>query len=188
MMSRGRSRARRTAIGLACAWALAACQHNPTIVYPESVEAGTTEAGFDCPRLDDAILKADAVRWVMREDGARLLSPLERDARVAGDVALMAASVFACFICPPIPLFGDDGDAVLDRADRRLLSLLRIKAQNGCPGQPTSFGSMNDLELYRAVATLVAEEAGKDAATDVAAIRAERMRLLDLLRPPAAGP
>jgi hypothetical protein len=167
---------------------LAACQHHPTITYPKAIEAGSTEATFDCPRLDDAILKADAVRWVMREDGARLLSPDEQDARVAGDVALIAASVFACFLCPPAPILGDEGHSLLDRADRRVLSLLRLKSDKGCPAQPTSLTGMNDLQVYASASALVAEEARKHPATDVAATRAERMRLLDGLRPPSSGP
>jgi len=175
-------------VGFVCAGTLAACHHHPTIAYPKAVEAGPTEAAFDCPRLDDAILKADAVRWVIRQDGARLLSPDEQDARVAGDVALIAASVLACFLCPPVAVFGDEGHAVLDRADRRVLSLLKIKADKGCPAQPTSLTGMNDLQLYAAASALVAEEARKDPATDVAATRVERMRLLDGLRAPSSGP
>ena len=175
-------------LGPACAVVLAACQHHPTITYPKAVEAGPTEAAFDCARLDDAILKADAVRWVMREDGARLLSPDEHDARVAGDVALIAAQVFSCFLCPPVSILGDEGNAVLDRADRRVLSLLKMKSDKGCPAQPTSLSGMNDLQLYAAASALVAEEARKDPGTDVAANRAERMRLLDGLRAPASGP
>jgi len=87
-----------------------------------------------------------------------------------------------------VAVFGDEGHAVLDRADRRVLSLLKIKADKGCPAQPTSLTGMNDLQLYAAASALVAEEARKDPATDVAATRVERMRLLDGLRAPSSGP
>jgi hypothetical protein len=181
-----KARARRcvaiATVGVICAWMCNACQHRPTIAYPKSVEAGPTEAAFDCPRLDDAILKADAVRWVMRQDGARLLSPDEKDARVAGDVALIAASLFTCFFCPAMPVLGDDGHALVDGADRRLLSLLKLKADKGCPAVPTAIPSMDDLQLYAAVSTLVAE-ARKDPGSNLRQIRAERLRLLDGLRP-----
>ena len=170
-------------VGFICAWSCNACQHRPTIAYPKSVEAGPTEAAFDCPRLDDAILKADAVRWVMRQDGARLLSPDEKDARVAGDVALIAASLLTCFLCPSMPVLGDDGHALVDGADRRLLSLLKLKADKACPAVPTAIPSMDDLQLYAAVSTLVAEEARKDPGSNLRQIRAERLRLLDGLRP-----
>lgn len=62
---------------------LLACQHRPTIKYPKLPVAGTVEAGFDCEKLDDAVLRTEAVRWLMRHDGARLISPEERAARTA---------------------------------------------------------------------------------------------------------
>jgi len=145
---------------------LAACQHRPTIAYPKLPEAGRVEAEFDCARLDDAILKTEAVRWVMREDGARLLSPDERFARTTTDVATSVAASFACLFCVSPMWLGEEGHAALDGADRRLLSLLKLKQDQQCAGRPTALAGMADLQMHDAVA-----------------LRAERMRLLDKLRP-----
>ena len=77
---------------------LAAYTHHATIAYPKVPEAGAIETAFDCPRLDDAILKTEAVRWVMRQDGARLLTPNERAARVSTDVATTVTTRWTVWI------------------------------------------------------------------------------------------
>ncbi len=161
---------------------LGACQYRPTIVYPPMPEAGATEAGFDCAALDDAILKADAVRWVMRQDGARLLSPGQRAARATTDVLSTVAASMACFFCfSPIAL-GDEGTRTLDRADRRVVSLLRLKKSRGCDPRPTALSGVSDLDLHGKVATLIADESQSGPGQSVGDLRAERMRLLDSLR------
>ena len=168
---------------LLLAGSLAACQHHPTIAYPKLPEAGSFEAEFDCAKLDDAILKTEAVRWVLREDGARLLSPEERVARGTTDVATTIAATFLCFFCISPVTLGDDGHTILDGADRRLLSLLKLKQDRHCDELPTALPEMTDLQMYDAVARLVVQEKEKDAHPDVGALRAERTRLLDKLRP-----
>jgi hypothetical protein len=162
---------------------LAGCTHHPTITYPKLTEAGPIEKGFDCAALDDAILKTEAVRWVMREDGARLLSPEERAGRVTTDVATSVASCYVGLLCIPPVYLGEEGHFALDAADHRLLSLLKLKTGKGCAAQPTGAGVMTDLELHDTVASLVAQEAQKSPARPVGELRAERMKLLDQLRP-----
>lgn len=170
-------------VTLLVAVSLAGCTHRPTIAYPRLIEAGPVEAGFDCAALDDAILKTEAVRWVMREDGARLLSPEERVGRTATDVATSVAAA-ACFLCfPPVVYLGEEGHKALDRADRRLLSLLKLKKSRTCTAGTTAIANMSDLDLYDAVAALVTEESEEKPSTPVGELRAERMRLLDGLRP-----
>ncbi len=166
---------------LLAVFSLVGCTHHPTIAYPELVEAGPIEAGFDCTALDDAILKTEAVRWVMRQDGARLISPEERVARTTTDVATTVASV-ACFFCFPVYL-GEEGHKAVDSADRRLLSLLKLKKSKACTARTTAIANVLDLEMYDAVAKLVAEESAKMPSSPVGELRAERMRLLDGLRP-----
>ena len=161
---------------------LAACQHHPTIRYPKLLVAGPVEAGFDCEKLDDAVLKTEAVRWVIRQDGARLISPEERAARTATDVAT-TITTFACSYCFWPVALGDEGHAVLDMADRRLMSLLKLKDGKRCMALPTAMAGMTDIQLYDTVAELLAREERKDPGTDVGELRAERTRLLDELRP-----
>ncbi|MEX0735075.1 MAG: hypothetical protein WDZ66_08585 [Steroidobacteraceae bacterium] len=162
---------------------LTACQHQPTISYPKLPEAGPVEAAFDCARLDDAILKSEAVRWVMREDGARLLSPGERAARTTTDIATTVAATAACLLCPTPVVLGEEGHKVLNGADRRLVSLLKLKQDKRCAELPTALAGMTDLQMYDALARLLAQETQKEPGTDVGELRAERMRLLDKLRP-----
>ncbi len=170
-------------LALLIAGLLAACQHHPTILYPKLPLAGSVEAEFDCGKLDDAILKTEAVRWVMREDGARLLSPEERAGRVTTDVATTIAATFACLFCfSPVSL-GDEGHTVLNIADRRLVSLLKLKYDKECASNPTAMAGMTDMRMYEAVTALLAREEKKDPGTDVGDLRAERTQLLDKLRP-----
>jgi hypothetical protein len=162
---------------------LVACQHHPTIEYPKLTEAGAVEAEFDCAKLDDAILKSEAVRWVMREDGARLLSPGERAARTTTDIATTVAAFTACTFCFFPASLGEEGHTVLDLADRRLISLLKLKQGKDCPASPTALAGMTDLQMHDKVSQLIANEKQKSPPPDVGALRAERTRLLDKLRP-----
>lgn len=162
---------------------LAACQHHATIAYPKVPEAGAVEAAFDCARLDDAILKTEAVRWVMRQDGARLLTPGERAARYSAGVASTVAVSALCLFCVTPGTLGDEGHRWLDGVDRRLLSLLKLKQGKNCPAAPSRIAGLTDLAMYDSLAALVARESDEDPRPDVAALLAERTRLLDHLRP-----
>jgi hypothetical protein len=146
--------------------ALAGChlQHRQTILYPKLVPAGAIEAGFDCAQLDDSILKTDAVRWVMREDGARLVSPGMQLAVIA--------------LASP-----DDGHSAVHRADLRLVSLLSLKKGRNCLAQPTGHEAMTDLELYERVTALLDQEKAQDSSAHKTDLRVQRMQLLDKLRP-----
>lgn len=175
--------ASRTAVLLALAVTLAACEYHRTITYPKVPVAGATEAGFDCAQLDDAILKTDAVRWVMREDKARLLSPTERAMRTTSDATIGVAMAIACLFCISPAILSDEGHHVLDGVDKRLLSLLALKDDKDCEPSPTAIAGMSDLQMHQAVASLVAREDEKLPDDDMKALLAERMRLLDHLRP-----
>jgi hypothetical protein len=149
--------------------ALTGCQHQQTISYPKLAPAGAIEGGFDCAQLDDAILRTDAVRWVMREDGARLISPGQQ---------LTAALLFPLAFEVP-----DEGHIAVHRADLRLVSLLSLKKVKHCSPRSTGHQSMTDLELYELVAELLSQENSKDTTLRVSELRTRRMQLLDKLRP-----
>ena len=178
-----------TAGALLIAITLQGCQHRPTIQYPKLVDAGSIEGRFDCAALDDAVLKTEAVRWVMRQDGARLRSPDARAARTATDIAAGVAASLACPLCFSPANLGDEGHAALDRADRRLLSLLKLKNAGGCDSRNTAIAGMSDLEMYEVVVTaLVSDEQRKPVNRPIGELRAERMRLFDGLRPRGSQP
>ena len=93
----------------------------------------------------------------------------------------VAASV-ACFLCVSPITVGDEGSPTLDRADRRVVSLLQLKKSRGCGPRPTAVPGVSDLDLHDKVAALIAGEAQPDSGLSVGDLRAERMRLLDSLR------
>lgn len=177
---------RQFVLALICAGllaALAACEHHRTITYPKAPLPGPIEAAFDCARLDDAILKTDAVRWVMREDGARLLSRNERAMRTTGDVSLDVAAAVLCLFCISPTTLGDEGHHALDGADRRLAALLALKRDKQCPASPTRLPGVTDEKLRADLTALLAREDLKPADEEAKALLAERTRLLDHLRP-----
>lgn len=117
---------RRTAVAavfgvLACT-GLAACSYQPTIRHP-TLSGAEQEMIRDCASLDTAILKADTVRWVIRDDGGELVTAAAREARNAANVALMVATVIATW------------------------DLLRIKKQQACADRPTSRPGISDLQM-----------------------------------------
>jgi hypothetical protein len=119
----------------------------------------------------------------MRQDGARLISPEERVARTTTDVAASVGSCFTGLMCISPVYLGEEGHAALDSADRRLLSLLKLKKDKACGAEPTANAAMSDLAMHDATAALVAQESQKAPSKPVGELRAERMRLLDQLRP-----
>lgn len=177
---------RRTAVAavfgaLACT-GLAACSYQPTIRHP-TLSGAEQEMIRDCASLDTAILKADTVRWVIRDDGGELLTAAAREARIAANVALMVATTIATWDLLLVPSLGgiDDrsGHAVLDAADLRIVDLLRIKKQQACADRPTSRPGISDLQMLELLEPLVDTARVPDrAALD------ERTALLDELREP----
>lgn len=152
------------------------CAYQPTIAHPMAHAVRPEEAALDCGQLDLAILKADTVRWVIRDDGGTLETGGERTARYAANVIVI-----------PLMLAGgggyirDHGSAVLDAADHRLLGLLRLKREHGCPPGATARPGMTDLQILEALEPLMPEEGDLDRqALD------RRTALLDELRVPLA--
>jgi hypothetical protein len=160
------------ALAVVGALALTACTHQPTISHPVVPEVGDREAALDCAALDVAIARADTVRWVIRKDGARLLTPSEIGVVTLGSVALTAATWF------PVAL-PYNGHFELTRTDRRLRDLLERKREKDCPALQTGLPELTDLELLDDLAKLMDDDASRSTRERLE----ERTRLLDGLRP-----
>lgn len=171
--TRRRTRPGRALTATACVALLAACSYQPTIRHPSLAPAGPREAGLDCAQLGRAILKADTVRWVIRDDGARLLTDGEHAAVIAGNVAVLLLTTLA--MAPAAP--GDFGETKLAAADERVISLLKLKRDHGCPAAPTSDPARSDLELLARLEAIDADL--KAQAIEQRAALDERTRLLD---------
>lgn len=156
-----------------------AYRYLPTIDHPMSHAVRPKEAALDCEQLDLAILKVDTVRWVIRDDGGKLETGEERGSRYAANVFVIPLSLA---IRHP-GYIGEQGSAVLDAADRRILGLLRLKRDRGCPPRETSEHGMTDLQMLEALEPLIPEKGELDRqAFD------RRTSLLDRLRPPVSAP
>ena len=106
-----------------------AYRYQPTIDHPVSHTVRPKEAALDCEQLDLASLKVDTVRWVIRDDGGKLETGEERGSRYAANVLTIPLSLALGFYVGYIP---EQGSAVLDAADHRILGLLRLKRDHGC--------------------------------------------------------
>lgn len=162
-----------------------ACAYQPTIQHPALPALAPIESTMDCPQIDLAIDRADTVRWLIRDDGAELETDGEQVARYAGNVVLLSLIFFG-----GLPTgIGDGGHKVLNAADVRIQSLLKLKRERNCPPRATALQGIDDrallLELDAAQAQLDAGSGEQSRLFD------ERTRLLDGLRvlpSPAASP
>jgi hypothetical protein len=175
----------RIAVALAIGVGVGACQHQPTISYPELRVAGDRERSLDCDAIEDQILKADAIRWVMREDGARLLSRWDLGGRAAVNAAAVIAGAFGVPLPPPY--LSDEGSVALDQADQRVVSLLSLKSRKGCAPSPTAIEGKTDADLLVGLEEALAKERAATNPTEAMSSLAERTRLLDSLRPPSTA-
>jgi hypothetical protein len=165
--------------------ALTACSYQPTIRHPVLDDDVKAEA-YDCRQLDVAILKADTVRWVIRDDGGKLLTSQERAVRVAGNTALLVATTIATWDLLLVPAAGGfsdgSGHAALDAADRHILELLHLKQERACSATATGDPGLTDLEMMAMLDPLMEPAARPERAT-----LDRRTALLDTLRPPAGN-
>jgi hypothetical protein len=153
-----------------------AYRYQPTIDHPMSHTVRPKEVALDCEQLDLAILKVDTVRWVIRDDGGKLETGGERGSRYATNVLLIPVSLGLGFY---VGYFNDQGSAVLDAADHRILGLLKLKRDHGCAPRETSEFGMTDLQMLEVLEPLMPEKGELDRqAFD------RRTSLLDRLRPP----
>ena len=194
--SRSFRRGARWLLALICL-ALSGCASAPTLMYPKMKEVDLDEEDLPCERLDDEVLKTDAVRWAMRQDGLTLSG----DSAMQAAVGFNAISDTGCSVLPKLgpdslfrlacPEYADPdhgmemnlgvGHRLLDSADQRIVGLLRLKRQHACVAQPTNQPGRSDLDVLAGLERLAADRAA-DRITDPAA-NDERTRLLDGLRP-----
>ena len=174
-------------IAVACALmsGACACQYQPTITYPTLQVASDREQALDCDGIEDEILKADAIRWVMRQDGARLLSRWDLGGRGAINVVGVIAGAFGVPVPPPV--MSDEGSIALDRADQRVVSLLSLKSRKGCAPTPTAIEGTTDVELVVRLEEVLAQERAATNTSEALPLLAERTQLLDNLRRPLAA-
>jgi hypothetical protein len=151
----------------------------PTINHPVSHAVQSKEALLDCEQLTLAILKADTVRWVIRDDEGKLETGGERASRYAANVLVIPLSIA---LRQPFAI-GDQGTAVLDAADRRIVGLLRLKRDRSCQPKETAQPGMTDLQMLQALEPLLPDGGELDRqALD------RRTNLLDKLRTPLSTP
>ena len=155
------------------------CVYRP-IQHPMAEPVQPEDATYDCSQLDAAILKADTVRWVIRDDGGKLESSGQKAARYAGNVLLIP---LALYVGNPGYMFNDGGHAVLNAADHRILELLRLKRTRGCPAAATTEPGMTDLQMLEALEPLMPATGTPDRQT-----LDHRTALLDHLRAPLPAP
>ncbi len=158
------------------AGAFAACGYQPSVMHPTLAEPTAADIALTCAQIDQAIDRADTVRWVIRDDGGELESGNERAARYSANMLVVPLSLFAMV---PMAL-PDGGHGVLDAADRRLLALLELKRDRRCPVRPTTFPGQDEFALTAAVEALQARMEGEEGWSKP--LLAERTRLLDGLR------
>jgi hypothetical protein len=143
------------------------------------------ETTMDCPQIDLAIDRADTVRWLIRDDGARLETSTHRSARYTANFLLVPVSVLAL---NPI-YFPDNGHAVLNAADERIHELLQLKRDHGCPSRATAVPDLDDLVLLGKLEAMQADfGVGR---VDEEQLLEQRTKLLDnlrLVKPPGGKP
>jgi hypothetical protein len=174
----------RIAVTLVCGVlsALAGCSYNPSVTHPVVAAPRAADIGLSCPQIDLAIDRTDTVRWLIRDDGARLESDAAQAGRYTANVFVIALSTLALF---PTAL-PDGGSAVLDAADGRLLKLLQLKRDRRCPARATAHAGIDDRALTAELEAIDARILGPEGRGR--ALLDERTRLLDGLRAmPACG-
>ncbi len=169
-----RAQLRHWEIVLACASCFGCTTYHPTISHPVSHTVRPEEAALTCSQLDDAILKADTVRWVIRDDGATLESSGERAARYGANAVLAVPLSLILHGPAYVP---EPGSGVLDAADHRIVGLLQLKRDKGCTPAATDEPGMTDLQMLEALEPLMSGKGDLDReALD------KRTTLLDHLR------
>jgi hypothetical protein len=155
---------------------LAACSYSPSVTHPAVTAPTAADIALTCPELDLAIDRTDTVRWLLRDDGARLESDAGKSGRYTANAVIIPLSLLAMF---PTAL-PDGGSGVLDAADGRLLKLLALKRDRKCPSRPTAHAGLDDLSLATELESL--EERMQGPQGRDRALLDERTRLLDGLR------
>ena len=166
----------RASVAAALGLVLTACSYQPSMPHPKLPALVPIDTTMDCPQIDLAIDRADTVRWLIRDDGAKLETSAHRSARYTANFLLVPVSVLAL---NPL-FFPDGGHAVLDAADGRIRELLQLKRDHGCPPRATALPELDDLALLGELEAVKADfGAGR---VDEEQMLRQRTKLLDGLR------
>lgn len=151
---------------------LAACSsYRPSVVHPKMKAPTAADIELTCAQIDLAIDRTDTVRWLILDDGGKLETEDETTARYLANTILIPLTWAPA---------SDEGHAVLDAADRRLLKLLQLKRDRRCPARPTTTPGVDDLAFTAQLEDLMSRIDGAEGHTPEL-LRA-RMALLDGLR------
>jgi hypothetical protein len=171
-------RTARASFAAALGLALTACSYQPSMQHPTLPALAPIESTMDCRQTDVAIDRADTVRWLIRDDGAKLETDVHRSARYTANALLITASILA--LNPNPPYFKDGGHAVLNAADERIRELLQLKREHACPARPTALPELDDLALLGELEALQSDFGANR--IDEEQMLTRRTKLLDNLR------
>jgi hypothetical protein len=169
--------------------------------YPKLPTPGGLEQGLSCDALSVELARAEAVRWFARNEGAMgyteeqaALRHVTNAAEYTAITALVVIAIAAGgsvpnFMPPPPPdpnhglkwQIGEENLRwAITHADARILSLLKLRREKGCAGQPTLVGN-SDLQNLAGLDGLAHDPAVSHLSAD--ARMHEKTRLLDELGP-----
>jgi len=166
----------RASFAAALGLALTACSYQPSMQHPKLPALVPIDTTMDCRQIDVAIDRADTVRWLIRDDGAKLETSAHRSARYTANFLLVPVSVLSL---SPV-FFRDSGHAVLNAADGRIRELLQLKREHACPPRDTALPELDDLALLGEIEAVEADfGAGR---VEEEQMLTQRTKLLDNLR------
>jgi hypothetical protein len=127
--------------------------YRPSVLHPKLKAPTAADIELTCAQIDLAIDRTDTVRWLILDDGGKLETDDEKAARY------LANTVLVPLLWAPA---SDEGNAVLDAADRRLLKLLQLKRDRRCPARPTILPGVDDLALTAQLEELMSRIDGEE--------------------------
>lgn len=166
-----RANAGATALVAATVLSAGCSGYRPSVVHPKLKAPTAADIELTCAQIDLAIDRTDTVRWLILDDGGKLETEDEKAMRI------MANTVLVPLLWAPA---SDEGNAVLEAADRRLLKLLQLKRDRHCPARPTMSPGVDDLALAAQLEDLMSRIDGEEGRQ--AQLLSARTALLDGLR------
>jgi len=160
---------------LAGALPLVGCSYHQSLIHPKMAAPTAADIALSCERLDLSIDRADTIRWVIRDDGGELETTGEKTGRYAANAIIVPISLLTWFP----DYIKDGGHAVLNAVDLRLIKLLQLKRDRGCPARETSVASLDDRALTD---ELEAVQARIESDGNHAELFEARTRMIDGLR------
>jgi hypothetical protein len=173
--------------------------------YPKLPTPGALERGLSCDALGTELARAEAVRWFARNEGAMgytgqqaALRHVTNAAEYTAVTALVVLVVAAGGMSGNIPNFSpapppDPNRSLqsqigeenlrwaITHADARILGLLKLRRDKGCPEQATLVDGNGDLRNLAALDGLAHDSTAQHMSAD--ARMHEQTRLLDELGP-----